>query len=346
MNRRVRFHGRRLFGGGRLTRRGFDVRKICLQHAFQIQFGRLLRPRAVRQRRRTMQTRRALRPMAPALVIGSRLCGGGLRDEGRARRRGRLGRRGLQRRLAVGGGGAARAGSRGAISAMLPAAIRTPWLPSGKSNREAAAGRKPAGRRAKALQSLQPDGAVCRQPACEPRDLPPVPIGRSEDFFGKRCGIGGAEQPGAGRIGPQDPRAVGRPQPGGQGARRVGRQSRIAEARHLKFRIIHRDHMTVRHQDRPPECRQPKDSQANRYYRKPAAAGPRPGGPATFKAADNLNPAEFFGAATPWPSAALGGCKRPSRVHDREPPRRRIRPGAVRLAISGRNPCQRKGAAP
>jgi len=28
-----------------LTRRGFDVRKICLQHAFQIQFERRLRRR-------------------------------------------------------------------------------------------------------------------------------------------------------------------------------------------------------------------------------------------------------------------------------------------------------------
>ena len=83
---------------------------------------------------------------------------------------------------------------RGAISAMLPAAIRTPWLPSGKSNREAAAGRKPAGRRAKSLQALQPDGAVREQAACEPRDLPPVPVGRSEGFFGKGCGIGRTEQ--------------------------------------------------------------------------------------------------------------------------------------------------------
>ena len=86
--------------------------------------------------------------------------------------------------------------SRGAISAILPAAIRTPWLPSGKSNREAAAGRKPAERRAKSLQALQPDGAAREQPACEPRDLPPVPVGRPEGFFGKGCGTGGAEQRG------------------------------------------------------------------------------------------------------------------------------------------------------
>ena len=143
---------------------------------------------------------------------------------------------------------------RGAISAMLPAAIRTPWLPSGKSNREAAAGRKPAGRRAKSLQALQPDGAVREQPACEPRDLPPVPVGRPEGFFGKGCGAGRAEHAGAGRIGPQDPLAVGGPQPGGQAARRIGRQSRIARAPATEIPHPSSRPHDRRHQDRQPDA--------------------------------------------------------------------------------------------
>jgi hypothetical protein len=126
----------------------------------------------------------------------------------------------------------------------------------GKVEPRSAAGRKHAGRRAKSLQALQPDSAVREQPACEPRDLPPVPVGRSEGFFGKGCGIGRAERAGAGRIGPQDLPAIGRPQPGGQAARRVGRQSWIARGQPLNFRILHRNHITVQHPDRPPECRQ------------------------------------------------------------------------------------------
>ena len=125
----------------------------------------------------------------------------------------------------------------------------------GKVEPRAAAGRKPAGRRAKSLQALQPDGAVGEQPACEPRDLPPVPVGRPEGFFGKGCGTGRAEQAGAGRIGPQDPPAIGRPQPGGQAARRIGRQSRVARGQPLKFRILHRSYMTVRLRNRLPERR-------------------------------------------------------------------------------------------
>ena len=73
----------------------------------------------------------------------------------------------------------------------------------------------PAKRRAKSMQALQPDRAAREQPACEPRDLPPVPVGRPEGLFGKGGGAGRAEHAGAGRIGPQDPRAVGGPQPCG-----------------------------------------------------------------------------------------------------------------------------------
>ena len=90
------------------------------------------------------------------------------------------------------------------------------------------AGRKHAARRAKTLQPLQPDGAACRRTRRKPRDLTAMLVGRSENSVRKRCTIGRAEHAGAGRIGPQDSRAVRRPQPGGQGARRVGRQSRIA----------------------------------------------------------------------------------------------------------------------
>jgi hypothetical protein len=39
---------------------------------------------------------------------------------------------------------------------------------------------------------------------------------------------------------------------------------------------------------------------SNRYYRKPAAAGPRFGGPAVTLAADNLNPAECFQPGGPF----------------------------------------------
>ena len=106
---------------------------------------------------------------------------------------------------------------------------------------------------AKSLQALQPDGAVREQPACETRDLPPVLVGRAEGFSaGLRTCC--AEQAGAGRIGPQDPPAVGRPQPGGQAARRIGRQSWIARGQPLKFRILHRNHMTARHQNRQPDA--------------------------------------------------------------------------------------------
>ena len=52
----------------------------------------------------------------------------------------------------------------------------------GKIEPRAAAGREPAGRGAKAAQPLQPDRAVRRQPAREPRDLPPVRIGRTESL--------------------------------------------------------------------------------------------------------------------------------------------------------------------
>jgi hypothetical protein len=39
---------------------------------------------------------------------------------------------------------------------------------------------------------------------------------------------------------------------------------------------------------------------SDRYYRKPAAAGPRPGGPVVTLAADNLNPADRFQPGGPF----------------------------------------------
>jgi len=126
----------------------------------------------------------------------------------------------------------------------------------GEVESRAAAGRKPAERRAKSLQALQPDSAVREQPACEPRDLSPVPVGRPKGFFGQGCGARRAEYADAGRVGPQDLLAVRSPQPCGQAARRIGRQSGIAVRPPLKFGIRHRNYMTARYQNRQPRCRQ------------------------------------------------------------------------------------------
>ena len=114
----------------------------------------------------------------------------------------------------------------------------------GEIEPRAAAGHERAERRAEAAQPLQPDRAGQRQPPRQSRHLAPVLIRRTEDLFGKRRGIGRAEQSGADRIGPQDPRAVDRPQPCGQRACRMHRQSRIADASQLEFRIVHRGDMT------------------------------------------------------------------------------------------------------
>jgi len=89
------------------------------------------------------------------------------------------------------------------------------------------------------LQSLQPDSAIRRQAAREARELPPMRIGRAEMLWCESSSIGGAEHACADRIGPQDPRAVARPQPRGQGAGGMHRQSRIAKRLQLEFRMIH-----------------------------------------------------------------------------------------------------------
>src|SRR6266704_4028234 len=84
-------------------------------------------------------------------------------------------------------------------------------------------------------QPLQPDGAVRWQPARETRDLAPAQIRRSENLFRKRCAMGCIEQPGADRIGPENPRAVDRPEPRRVGACGMHRQSRIADSSQLEF---------------------------------------------------------------------------------------------------------------
>ena len=94
------------------------------------------------------------------------------------------------------------------------ATIRMPWLAIGKIKPRAGAGREHAECRAEAAQPLQPDGAGRGKLACELRDLAPMRIRRSERLPRKRCGIPRAEQSGADRIGPRDPRAIDRPQPG------------------------------------------------------------------------------------------------------------------------------------
>ena len=117
-------------------------------------------------------------------------------------------------------------------------------MPSGEFKPRAGAGREHAGRSAKTAQPFQPDRAVLRQAARELRDLPPVRIGRAEAFFASAGAVAGAEQLRADRIGPQNPFAVGRPQPCGVGARRMHRQPGIAEPLQLEFRTNHRNDMT------------------------------------------------------------------------------------------------------
>ena len=140
--------------------------------------------------------------------------------------------------------------SRSTSGMMRPAALldvtRMPWLPSGKSSREQPQVASMPGDAPKPRRRSSRIAPFCGSRSAELRDLSPVRIGRSEHLEREGCRIGRAEHAGADRIGPQDPRAVGRPQPCGQGAGCVQRQSRIAEHVQLEFRIIHRDDMTVR----------------------------------------------------------------------------------------------------
>ena len=102
------------------------------------------------------------------------------------------------------------------------------------------AGDEHAKRRPKTAQALEPDRFRRRQPVGELRQLPPVLVRGSEDFPGEACAIGRTEDPRAEGIRPQDARAVAGPEPCGQRARCMQRQSWIAEASQLEFRGIHR----------------------------------------------------------------------------------------------------------
>ena len=109
----------------------------------------------------------------------------------------------------------------------------------------AAAGSEHAGPCAEAAQPLHPDRAGRGQPPCKPRNLAPVCIRRTENLFGEGGAAGCAEQLCSDRIGPQNPCAVDRPEPCGKGACRMHRQSRIADASQLEFRVIHGGDMTA-----------------------------------------------------------------------------------------------------
>ena len=126
------------------------------------------------------------------------------------------------------------------------ATIRMPWLPSANSSR------------------AQPQVMSVPSAAPKPRRRSSriAPVGGSrwascttcrrcwsagpKVFLGEARAVGRAEQPGADGIGPQHPRAVGRPEPCGEGARCMHRQSRIADALQLEFRVVHRGDMTGR----------------------------------------------------------------------------------------------------
>src|SRR5882724_3331304 len=114
----------------------------------------------------------------------------------------------------------------------------------GKIKPCAAAGNERTECCAEAAQPPHPNRAVPWQPARQTRDLAPVQIRRSETLVRKRCAMGCIEQPGADRIGPENPRAVDRPEPCGGGACGMHRQSRIADASQLEFRMVHRRGMT------------------------------------------------------------------------------------------------------
>ena len=112
--------------------------------------------------------------------------------------------------------------------AVLPATIRMPWLPSGKSSREQpqvasmpGAAPKPCNRssRTAPFAGRRPASrATCRRcGSAGPKS------------FGERALLGRAEHACADRIGPQDPRAVARPQPCGQA--RSSRAPPVADRR-------------------------------------------------------------------------------------------------------------------
>src|SRR5579863_5599542 len=105
-------------------------------------------------------------------------------------------------------------------------------------------------------------------------------IRRAKGFHGKACAVGRAEHAGADRIGPQDAGAVGRPEPRGEGARCMDRQSRIADTSQLEFSVVHRGDVTsgvgcysIMASDLGGQT---MTALMNREYRLHATAGPRP----------------------------------------------------------------------
>ena len=109
----------------------------------------------------------------------------------------------------------------------------------GKIQPHAGAGHELAELRPEAAQPLQPHRADGGEPRRELRNLPPVRVGRTErspcEFSGIRC----AEQLCSDRIGPQDLRAVGRPQPCRRRARRMLREPQIAGEMRLEIGDAH-----------------------------------------------------------------------------------------------------------
>ena len=156
------------------------------------------------------------------------------------------------------------------------AAIRMPWLPSANSSRAQpqvtsmpSAEPKPRSRSSRIAPlsgNLPASCATWRRCASA----------GPKRFLGEGRAIGRAEQSGADRIGPENPRAVDRPEPGGQGACRMHRQSRIADASQLEFRIIHRNDM-IRLARRLPgdgfRYRRPNDDSLNGALVSPAGDG-------------------------------------------------------------------------
>ncbi len=75
----------------------------------------------------------------------------------------------------------------------------------------AATGREHAGGRAESTQPLQADRTVGAEAGTEAGDLAAVRIGRTEDVLGQFSAVRGTEYLRADRVGPDDPRAIGRP---------------------------------------------------------------------------------------------------------------------------------------
>ncbi len=102
--------------------------------------------------------------------------------------------------------------------------------PVGKIESRAATGHQHARQSAETAQALQPRCAARRQATGELSDLPPVHIRGANGLAGQRRNIRRAQDAGAGRVRPQHPRAIARPQPGGKGARRVDQKPWIGKA--------------------------------------------------------------------------------------------------------------------